>query len=320
MKKVLLGGVIGILVILLAAPVVSAGPSLSSPTVHVVRWGENLTGIARLYGTTVQAIVTANGLASSNRIYAGQRLIIPLGAVYAPPPVSGGCSYVVRPGDNLTGIAYRHGVSVNSIVRLNNIMNPNRIYAGQRLAIPCGAPAPGHPVPVHPVQPVPAPGPGGCYYVVRRGDTLARIALRFQVNMWEVVRANNIANPNVIYVGQRLYIAALCGPSPQPVPIKPGCAHITWPVQGAQLSGVLRAEGTVDVEEHGYYKLEFRGDGQDEWHYLDGGKESVLEDLLGKWNTRIVPNGRYIFRVVVVDGQGNYDPPCEMVVNVNNSP
>jgi LysM repeat protein len=269
----------------------------------------------------VQAIVAANHLANANRIYAGQRLIIPGGAM--PKPSGSRCSYVVRHGDHLSGIAYRHGVSVNSIVRANAIMNANRIFAGQRLAIPCGAPSHApkpHPRPVHPAPAHPA-GDGGCYYVVHKGDTLAKIALRFRVKLWEIVKANNIANPNVIWVGQRLYIPGKCPSGPaKPGRIKLGCEHLFWPTQGARLSGVLRAKGTVDVETHGYYKFEFRGAGSDEWHYITGGEESVLEDLLGKWDTRTVPDGRYFFRLVVVDGTGNYPPPCEIVVRVDNTP
>jgi LysM repeat protein len=47
---------------------------------------------------------------------------------------------------------------------------------------------------------------GKTVYVVRRGDTLSGIAWRFGVNMWAIVRANGIANPNRIYAGQVLYI------------------------------------------------------------------------------------------------------------------
>lgn len=45
--------------------------------IHIVRYGENLTIIARRYGSTVEAIVRANRLPNRNRIYVGQRLIIP---------------------------------------------------------------------------------------------------------------------------------------------------------------------------------------------------------------------------------------------------
>jgi len=43
-------------------------------------------------------------------------------------------------------------------------------------------------------------------HVVRRGDTLAKIALRYGVSVTALSRANNVRNPNLIYVGQRLVI------------------------------------------------------------------------------------------------------------------
>ena len=47
---------------------------------------------------------------------------------------------------------------------------------------------------------------GGKVHVVRRGDTLAKIALRYGVSVTALSRANNVRNRNVIYVGQRLVI------------------------------------------------------------------------------------------------------------------
>jgi nucleoid-associated protein YgaU len=54
------------------------------------------------------------------------------------PDHSKRCSttYRVRKGDNLTRIARHFGVSVKSLVRSNNVRNPNRILAGQVLCIP----------------------------------------------------------------------------------------------------------------------------------------------------------------------------------------
>jgi N-acetylmuramoyl-L-alanine amidase len=66
-----------------------AGASAPTATVHVVARGENLTWIARRYGTTVAAIVTANGIANPSRIFPGQRLAIPAaspGAARAAAP------------------------------------------------------------------------------------------------------------------------------------------------------------------------------------------------------------------------------------------
>lgn len=176
--------------LLLLTQVAWAAPSRYCPFVHIVQWGENLSSIARRYGVTVHAILRANAISNPNRIYAGQRIVIPC---WRPYYGYSGCgyTYIVRYGDTLSGIAYMHGVSVNSIVSANGIANPHRIYAGQRLYIPCS----GWYAPVH-----------GTYYTVRMGDTLSSIAWRSGVSVWALVHANHIANPNVIYAGQRLYI------------------------------------------------------------------------------------------------------------------
>jgi LysM repeat protein len=115
----------------LATPSVWAAPP-GHPPVHIVRWGENLTWIAWRYGTTVHAIAAANHIANPNRIYPGQRLVIPR----ATGPWTGGFWYTVRYGDTLSGLAWRYGRSVWSIANANGIGNPNWIYAGQRIYIP----------------------------------------------------------------------------------------------------------------------------------------------------------------------------------------
>jgi putative chitinase len=207
MKRVVTATVLCALLVLLIAQTAWAAPPSSSQIIHVVCWGENLYRISLRYGTTVQAIAQANGISNPHCIYAGQRLIIPCPSPTPPcpppkpPPQPGPCTwYVVQCGDTLSGIAYRFGVSINALMRANNICNPNLIFKGQKLCIPCGAP------PKPPPCPVP-PKPGcGTYYVVRCGDTLSGIAWRYGVNMWSIVRANGIANPNCIYAGQRLYI------------------------------------------------------------------------------------------------------------------
>jgi LysM repeat protein len=301
MKKILLGMLICALLFFAGMQTVHANSPASNPTVHIVQWGENLTGIARRYGTTIQAIVQANSLANPNRIYAGQRLLIP--GAWTPPPASGCTTYVVQRGDTLTAIAYRYGVSVSDIVRANNLVNPNRIYAGQRLVIPCG-----------PVTP-PVPPSTGTYYTVQRGDTLAKIAMRYGVSVWSIVQANNLANPNVIYPGQRLHIP----PASESGWIKPGCGHLVWPREGATLSGPVQARGTADVANFGYYKLEYRKDGLGDWHYITGANSPVRNGPLGTWDTRTVNDGRYVFRLVVVDRTGNYPPPCEIAVQVKNT-
>jgi|FLYK01.1.fsa_nt_gi LysM repeat protein len=99
---------------------------------HLVQRGENLFRLALRYGTTVAALQQANGLGSSTLIFAGQQLCVRMDGGNNP----GGTPYIVQPGDTLGRIARRYGVNMNVLARVNAIVNPNLIYAGQTLIIP----------------------------------------------------------------------------------------------------------------------------------------------------------------------------------------
>jgi len=163
------------------------GPQPPGGFTYCVQWGDTLFSIARRFGVTVDAIVKANGLANPNQIRAGQVLIIP----GLPPPDHEPTMYVVQPGDNLYRISLKFGVPIESIVAVNRIVNPWYIRAGQVLLIPGD------------VSPVPPPGRT---YVVKPGDTVWSIAAMFRVTPWSIIKSNNLANPNLIYVGQVLSI------------------------------------------------------------------------------------------------------------------
>ncbi len=188
--------VAALLMALLTASVAQAAPPSPQGTVYIVRWGDTLYSIARRFGTTVTAIMQANGLTSAY-IYAGQRLII--------PPPSAGFYYTVRRGDTLYSIARRFGTTVTAIAQANGILNPAYIRVGQALFIPTW-PA------------WPPPPPTGFYYTVRWGDTLYSIARRYGTTVWAIAQANGIANPSLIRAGQRLFIP---GAAPPPAPTPP---------------------------------------------------------------------------------------------------
>jgi LysM repeat protein len=122
-------------------PATTAIPSTATPLptgqiTHVVQRGENLFRIALRYGTTVQAIASANGIANPALIYVGQRLVIPSSGTQPPSQPTGGTTYVVQRGDNLYRIALRYGLSYVYLAQYNGIANPSRIYVGQVLRIP----------------------------------------------------------------------------------------------------------------------------------------------------------------------------------------
>lgn len=176
--------------------------SADETVIHVVRYGQNLAQIAARYGTTVQAIMRANGLRNPNIIYVGQRLRIPVSA-RRPLPATGGV-YVVRRGDTLSGIARRFGVSQRALMQANSLRNPNFIWVGQRLRIPGRTTAS-----VVPTRPAPAPPSSARrVHVVARGETLSGIALRYGVSLTSLVRLNRLRSANRIYAGQRLLIPA----------------------------------------------------------------------------------------------------------------
>ena len=133
------------------------------------------------------------------------------GCTTTTTPPSTSCQYVVKPGDSLTGIAQKYGVSVQALAAANGIYNVNIIYVGQVLAIPgCSTgPVPtATSAPAITATPAPTATPGmmPMTYTVKPGDSLSAIAAHFGVNVYYLAQANGIWNINIIYVGQVLVI------------------------------------------------------------------------------------------------------------------
>ena len=113
---------------------------------------------------------------------------------------------IVRPGDTLTAIAGRHDVTIERLVDLNALANPNRIFAGQRLQL----------VPAQPAPPAPAAAPAAAaprVHVVRAGEHLTGIARQYGVAIAAVASANGLSDPSRIYAGQRLTIPGTAAPA-----------------------------------------------------------------------------------------------------------
>lgn len=101
--------------------------------------------------------------------------------------------YRVQRGDHLLRIARWYGVSLHDIAAANGISNPSRIYPGQRLCIPAGyTGGDGY--------------YGGCWYTVRSGDNLSRIASWYGTSWTYLARINHLSNARVIIPGQVLYV------------------------------------------------------------------------------------------------------------------
>ena len=115
-------------------------------------------------------------------------------------------TYTVQAGDTLWAIARKYNCSITEIVAANSdrIKNPNRIHAGWQLKIPkSGAPVSGS----TPDAVLPENKKSGIY-IVRQGDTLWKIARKYNCSVAEIISLNRelIRNPALIYSGWELKV------------------------------------------------------------------------------------------------------------------
>ncbi|MCU1487561.1 MAG: putative lysozyme [Actinomycetia bacterium] len=109
-------------------------------------------------------------------------------------------AYTVKPGDTLSGIASRLGVSAAELARANGITDPDRVVAGRSLALPGGT----------------AASAAGRTHVVAAGDNLTTIARRYGVTVTALARANGIDIRRLLRLGTRLVVPVPTAPNGYP--------------------------------------------------------------------------------------------------------
>ena len=137
--------------------------------------------------------------------------------------------YVVQPGDSLTKIADRFGMSVEELKRLNGLTS-NLIRPGQRLRVRAAS---GQGPQARP----PSAPTGDAEYVVKRGDSLTKIADRFGMSVEELKRLNGLTS-NLIRPGQRLRVRAASARQ-SPTRVQPSFGEMEYVVKpGDSLSKI----------------------------------------------------------------------------------
>ncbi len=126
---------------------------------------------------------------------------VPMPMPPAPGPVMGVVEYIVQPGDTMWLIAGRFGVSLDALIRANpQIRNPDMIFPGEIVKIPTAG--------AH--MPMPTPGTGGMggrRYIVREGESIEIIAVRFGLNVSELAAFNpELRPPYTLTPGQVIMI------------------------------------------------------------------------------------------------------------------
>lgn len=123
-----------------------------------------------------------------------------------PEPVG---SVTVTAGDSLSEIAKANGTTAEKLARINGICNVNSIYVGQVILLN------------DPEQEVETDETEESLrtVIVEAGDSLSKIAKREGVTVDEVMSMNNISDPNLLFVGQKLTISGQASPEPQEAPV-----------------------------------------------------------------------------------------------------
>ena len=126
---------------------VKPAASTSSTTKYTVRSGDTISAIAKKFGTTTQAVLTANGLKLSSIIYPGQTLKIsgkttPASTGHStpvtttPPASTAAKTYTIKSGDTITSIAKKYKVTTAALLAANKLKISSIIYVGHKLKIP----------------------------------------------------------------------------------------------------------------------------------------------------------------------------------------
>lgn len=128
----------------LAVAAVALGPAgQAGADGYRVRPGDTLSGVAQRLGVGQGSLAAANDIGDPDRIIAGQVLSMPwevrAGSRPAGASAAPASSYRVRPGDTLSAIAPRVGVSRSRLAAANGIADPDHVVAGRVLVVPGGA-------------------------------------------------------------------------------------------------------------------------------------------------------------------------------------
>lgn len=232
-----------------ATPTTTATPTPEQQTFqYTVQPGETLLIIAEKFGTDVATIRQLNRL-PSDAIGVGQPLNVPytegMTGEGLPTPTPGPFIYTIQPGDTLSAIGARFNVDTISIVEANTLLTPDNLTVGSQILIPDYQPVTteGAAAAEGETTTGTAASGGTVVHVVQPGEGIFEIAQAYGVTEADIVAANNIADVNLVRVGQELLIP---GVSPLEAAAARGTVHVVQP--GESLLGIAVRYG-VTVEE-----------------------------------------------------------------------
>ncbi len=236
--------------------------------VYTVKAGETLTEIAAQFGVEPQVLLDLNGLENADAIFVGQTLRVPV-TVDASQPAPPG-AYRVQPGETLSAIAQRYGMTLEELMALNQITDANAVYAGQLLAVGDAVASPDTAAGAATTETVPdttgdataetavAPNQAETptespevnaagipdFHSVEPGETLTGIARRYGIPAATLKALNNLGDADFIVVGQKLTLSvAEVQAQATPTPTEETVVEVT-----AEAAAETTAEAAVTPE------------------------------------------------------------------------
>jgi membrane-bound lytic murein transglycosylase D len=177
---------------------------------HIVRKGETLPRIAKLYRVEVEPMLEINRLERSSRISKGMTLLVPISKQEETKPLavtqkkkdgnnqnhrSGEFTYIIKKGDTLWSIANEMGMNIGALSRWNNLHPEKKLIPGDKLKIRMADSAEG---------PSAAKRRKEIIYTVKQGDTLWNIAQKYNVTVSEIRSWNHLDGSDRIYPSEKL--------------------------------------------------------------------------------------------------------------------
>lgn len=156
-------------------------PSLATTILYTVVKGDTLYSISKKYGVSVDEIKSINNL-NNNSLTIGQSLFIPVN-----DNLDNFNYYTVLAGDTLYSISNKYNTTVDSLKKLNNLIN-NNLSIGQQLKVP-----------------VVSNSSDELLYTVKAGDTLYSISNKYGISVFDLKKLNKLSS-NDLFIGQKLII------------------------------------------------------------------------------------------------------------------
>lgn len=160
---------------------------------HRIERGETLSEIAARYGVSSDELARANNLSDPDLIAFGRMLRLPTSSSPGGAGTSG--THTVAPGETLSGIAARYGLTTQELVAVNALEDPHQIRAGGQLRLSATTGAPASDAPEETVL-----------HTVAPGETLSGIAANYRVPAAAIVTVNGIVDSDRIVAGSRLQV------------------------------------------------------------------------------------------------------------------